>query len=319
MLRYVLAREYFFKRAFPCFVLSLLVVLGSGCQPAAVPTATPAPTEVVTRVIGVSLADLANPFFASLRDGALEAAERLGVELVIEDAAENAETQATQVQAMIEQGVAALLINPVDSDAIVSTITAANEAGIPVFTIDRSANGGEVVAHIASDNIAGGRMAGQYLAETLNNSGSVVELKGIEGTSAARDRSAGFNEAIATYPDIEIIAAPIANFNRAEAETVFAELLADNPDIDGVFAHNDEMILGAIDAARTADRLDAIAFVGFDAIDDAIDAVEAGELLATVAQQPAEIGRLGVETAVRALSGETVDASIPVDLALITR
>jgi len=319
MKQYFLKSRYFFTRALSFFTLGLLLVLGSGCQPAPAPTATPAPTEVIVPVIGVSLADLANPFFASLRDGALEAAERLNAELVVEDASNDADTQAAQVQAMIDQGVEALLINPVDSDAIVATITAANEAGIPVLTIDRSASGGEVVAHIASDNVAGGRMAGQYLAETLNNSGRVVELKGIEGTSAARDRSAGFNESIATYPDIEIIASPVANFNRAEAETAFAELLADNAEIDGVFAHNDEMILGAIDAAREAGRLDAISFVGFDAIDDAIDAVEAGDLLATVAQQPAEIGRLGVETAVRVLSGETVEASIPVDLALITR
>jgi ribose transport system substrate-binding protein len=302
-------------------ILCGLLLVAAACQSAAAPTPTPLPTSTPesAKVIGVSISRLANPFFVSLRDGAAEAASRLGVELVVEDASDDAETQAQQVGMMIDQGVAALLINPVDSEAIVPVIEAANAAGIPVFTIDRSAAGGEVVAHIASDNVAGGEMAARYLAETLSLSGRVVELRGTEGTSAARDRGAGFNAAMADYPNIEIVASETANFSVAEGESVFAAILAANDDIDGVFAHNDDMILGAIEAARAAGRLADIRFVGFDAVEAAVQAVEAGELLATVAQQPAEIGRLGVETAVKVLNGETVAASIPVDLALITR
>lgn len=311
-------RSFKSLRRFAILLLALATI--AACQSAPPPTPTTAPTSTPqARVIGISISRLANPFFASLRDGAAEAAERLDVEIVVEDAADNAETQATQVQALIDQGVAALLINPVDSEAIVPSIEAANAAGIPVFTIDRSAAGGEVVAHIASDNLAGGEMAGNYLAETLNETGSVVELRGIEGTSAARDRGAGFNQAMAEYPNMTVIVSETANFSLAEGETVFAQILADNPDIDGVFAHNDDMILGAVAAARAAGRLEDIQFVGFDAVDAAVEAVEAGDLLATVAQQPAEMGRLGIETAVKVLNGETVDANIPVDLALITR
>jgi ribose transport system substrate-binding protein len=307
-------------RIFQLLLLGILLITAA-CQSAVAPTATPQPTATPepTRVIGISISRLANPFFASLRDGAAEAAERLGVEIVVEDADDDADAQATQIQALIDQGVAALLINPVDADAIVASIEAANEAGIPVFTIDRSAAGGEVVAHIASDNLAGGAMAGNYLAETLNEAGNVVELRGIEGTSAAQDRGAGFNEAMADYPNMTIIVSETANFSLEEGETVFTEILEANDDIAGVFAHNDDMILGAIEAARAAGRLEDIQFVGFDAVEAAVEAVEAGELLATVAQQPAEMGRLGIETAVKVLNGETVEASIPVDLALITR
>lgn len=301
-----------------------LVFLAAACAGAATPTAT-LPTDVPESVsqsaeatIGLSLSNLGNPFFASVQEGAEEAAARLGVTLVVEDAADNAETQAEQIQALIEQGVRALMINPVDSEAIGSSIEAANAAGIPVFTIDRSAASGEVVAHIASDNVVGGKMAGDYLADTLSESGNVVELRGIEGTSAARDRGAGFNEAMAAYPNITIVASEVANFNREEGETVFAAILEENADIDGVFAHNDEMILGAIAAAQAAGR-EGIQFIGFDAVEDAISAVEAGDLLATIAQQPAEMGRLGVEAAVAHLGGEAVEESIPVDLALITR
>lgn len=301
-------------------LLTAVLLVVTGCTSASTPippTATPPPAAPLT--VGMSLSNLANPFFASMRDGANEAATRLNVTLLVEDAADNADTQAQQIQGLIDQGVGVLLINPVDSDAIVASVEAANAANIPVITIDRSANGGTVLAHIASDNVAGGRMAGNYLAETLGNTGSIVELTGIEGTSAARDRGAGFNEAIAAFPEMQVIARETANFSREEGQTVFASILEANPNIDAVFAHNDEMILGAIEAARAAGRLGEIKFVGFDAVDDALTALESGDLLATIAQQPAEMGRLGVENAVRALHGESVEASIPVDLALITR
>jgi len=163
-------------------VLGLLIAgLGlAGCgasQPAVEPTSAPA-AEVV---VGLALSTLDNPFFVSLKEGAEEAAKRTDVKLV-----------ASQVQAMIDDGVSALLINPVDGDAIVATIEAANAANIPVFTIDRGAAGGKIISHIASDNVAGGQMAGDYLAELLTKKGKVVELEGSVGTSAARDRGAGF-------------------------------------------------------------------------------------------------------------------------------
>lgn len=272
-----------------------------------------------TFTVGLLLSDLSNPFFVSVQEGAQSAATRLGITLVVEDAKNDVATQITQVQALIAQPVNALLINPVDGDGIVPAIEAANAAGIPVFTIDRSASGGDVVAHIASDNVAGGAMAAEYLATNINSTGQVVELQGIEGTSAAQDRGSGFNEKIATYADIEVIVQQTANFSREEGKTVFAQILADNPEITGVFAHNDEMIIGAIEAAKEAGRAADIKFVGFDGTEDAITAIDAGELLATIAQQPAEMGRIGVETADTVLKGATVASYIPVDLAVISR
>lgn len=272
-----------------------------------------------TFTVGLLLSDLSNPFFVSVQEGAQSAATRLGITLVVEDAKNDVATQITQVQNLIAQPVNALLINPVDGDGIVPAIQAANAAGIPVFTIDRSASGGDVVAHIASDNVAGGSMAAEYLATNINSAGNVVELQGIEGTSAAQDRGSGFNDKIATYADIDVIVQQTANFSREEGQTVFAQILADNPDIVGVFAHNDEMILGAIDAAKEAGRAADIKFVGFDGTEGAIEAIDAGDLLATIAQQPAEMGRIGVETADKVLKGETVASYIPVDLAVISR
>ena len=312
-------KNKFFSSLVGCLViLSFIFVSCTGGNDTE-PAADTVVEEAAPVVIGLSLSTLDNPFFQSVKTGAEDSAGRLGAQLIAEGADNDAATQEAQILAMIDQGVSALLINPVDGDAIVPAIEAANAAGIPVLTVDRSAASGDILAHIASDNAAGGLMAGRYLVETINESGTVVELEGIPGTSAAQDRGAGFNEALAGYNDITMLAQVVANFSREEGKAVFAQLLADNETITAVFAHNDEMILGAIEAANEAGRTEDILFVGFDAIDEAIGALENGELAATIAQQPVEMGRLSVETAVAALNGEQTNAFIPVELALITR
>ncbi len=267
-------------------------------------------------VYGLSLSTLNNPFFVALQDGAQEKADELGVTLIVVDSQDNPSQEAVNMEDLIQQGVDAILVNPTDGDAIVPSIQKANAAGIPVFTIDRGANGGDVIAHVASDNVAGGKMAAEFLLDAIGGSGMVVELEGIAGTSAARDRGAGFNEVVGAASGVEVVARQTANFNRAEGLTVFENILQAQPTINGVFAHNDEMILGAIEAARAAGR-EGIVFVGFDAVDDAVAAVSSGTLAATVAQQPALIGSLGVESAYKYLMGESVSANIPVDLALV--
>jgi ribose transport system substrate-binding protein len=269
-------------------------------------------------VLGLSLSTLNNPFFVTLAEGAQEAADAAGAELVVVDAQDDPAQEATNMEDLIQRGVDAIMVNPTDADAIVPSIQKANDAGIPVFTIDRGAAGGDVVAHIASDNVAGGSMAAEFLCDALGNFGNVVELEGIAGTSAARDRGQGFNDYMSeNCADAEIVARQTANFNRAEGLSVFENILQAEPEIAGVFAHNDEMILGAIEAAKAAGRDVDIIFVGFDAVDDAVAAVEAGDLAATIAQQPAVMGQLGVETAVVFLNGGSVDAFTGVDLSLV--
>ena len=296
--------------------IAMLSLFATQCQ--APPTATEAPPEVEGITLGLSLSTLNNPFFVTLKEGAEAAAGAAGVELIVVDAQDDPAKEATNIEDLIQKGVDALLVNPTDADAIVPSIQKANEAGIPVFTIDRGAAGGEIVSHIASDNVAGGRMAGEFLCQALGESGKVVELEGIAGTSAARDRGQGFNDYMSSEcTGVEIVARQTANFNRAEGLSVFENILQAQPEIAGVFAHNDEMILGAIEAAEAAGRAGEIIFVGFDAVDDAVAAVEAGSLAATIAQQPSEMGRLGVETALTALDGASVDEYIPVDLALV--
>jgi ribose transport system substrate-binding protein len=297
-------------------ILLSLVLIVSGVAFASGAKESAEPDGVV---IGLSISTLNNPFFVTLRDGAQSAADELGVKLVIVDSQDDPAREASNVQDLIQQGVDALLINPTDSDAVAPSVKRANDAGIPVFTVDRGANEGKVVAHIASDNVAGGKVAAEFLIDAIGGRGSVVELQGIPGTSAARDRGAGFNEVVNAASGVKIVAAQTANFNRTEGLNVFQNILQAEPKIDGVFAHNDEMILGAIQAAEAAGRAKDIVFVGFDAVDDAVAAVKAGRLAATVAQQPAEIGSIGVMTAVSFLEGVDVASYIPVPLSLVTK
>ena len=270
-----------------------------------------------SQTLGVVISTLNNPFFVTLKDGAEEKAKELGVELVIYDAQDDSGKMTSSMEDLVQKKVGAILVNPTDADAVVPSILKANAAGIPVFTIDRGATSGEVVTHIASDNVAGGKMAGEFLAEQIGGSGKVVELVGIPGTSAARDRGKGFHEAMEKYPNIEIVASQAADFNRDRGLAVFENILQAQPEIDGVFAHNDEMVLGAIAAAEAAGRK-GIVFVGFDAVDDAVKAVKDGKLAATVAQQPKEMGLLGVEYAVKYLNGETIPDNVPVPLMVVT-
>lgn len=269
--------------------------------------------------VGLSISTLNNPFFVDLRDGALEAANALGIDLVVVDAQNDPNRQLSGIENLIQSKVDVIIVNPCDSSAVVPAVKAANKAGIPVVTVDRGADGGEVVSHIASDNVAGGRMAGEFIAKLLGGKGKVVELEGIPGTSAARDRGKGFNEAIAKYPNIKVVARQEAGFDRAKGMAVMENILQAQPEIDAVFAHNDEMALGALRAIKAAGRLDKIKIVGFDATDDAVKAVKEGTMAATIAQKPREMGKIAVEVAKKIVNGEKVEKYIPVPLELVTK
>lgn len=281
-------------------------------------TATDAAGATEGGTVGLALSTLQNPFFVTLRDGAQEAADEAGIELVVADAQDDAQTQADDLQNFVSQGVDVIVVNPVDSAAVVPSIEAANEAGIPVVTVDRGAEGGDIASHIASDNVLGGQLAGEYLFEQIGGSGNVAMLEGVPGTSAARDRGEGFTNALDEAADVELAADQTANFNREEGFTVAQNILQSNPELDGIFAQNDEMALGAIEAAREAGVLEDLVVVGFDATDDALTAIEAGDMAASVAQQPDVLGARGIETAAAIITGEDVEAEQPVEVQLVT-
>lgn len=265
--------------------------------------------------IGLAISTTNNPFFVDLQEGVIAAAEEIGATVQVVDAQDDASAQLNGMDDLITQGVDIILINPVDSDAVVPAIEAANEAGIPVITIDRSANGGEVVTLVASNNIEGGEMAANFIIEQLGENAKVIQLEGVPGASAANERGEGF--ANGAEGKLEILASQTANFNRAEGLTVMENLLQAHPDVQAVFAQNDEMALGAIEAIEAA-GLEDIIVVGFDGNDDGLQAVRDGRLTATIAQQPFEMGRIAVEAAIAHLNGEEVEASVSSPLSLLT-
>jgi ribose transport system substrate-binding protein len=266
--------------------------------------------------IGLSISTLNNPFFVTLKEGAEKAAKEEGVELIVVDAQNDSAKQINDIEDLIQQDVDLILVNPTDSSAVTSAIESANSANIPVITVDRSADGGNVATHIASDNVAGGKMAGEFLLEQLKNGGNIVELEGIPGSSAARERGEGFHQVIDKASNVKVVAKQAADFDRAKGLSVMENILQSHKDIQAVFAHNDEMALGALEALEARGMKDVLV-VGFDATEDAVKAVKEGKMAATVAQKPELIGENAVETALKVLNGEKVEKFIPVPLELV--
>lgn len=280
-------------------------------------SATVSANAMAKDTIALVISTLNNPFFVSLKDGAQKEANKLGYNLVVLDSQNNPAKELANVQDLTVRGTKLMLINPTDSDAVGNAVKMANQAKIPVITLDRMANHGTVVSHIASDNVAGGKMAGDFIAKKLGNNAKVIELQGIAGTSAARERGEGFAQAVAAHK-FDILASQPADFDRTKGLNVMQNLLTAHPDVQAVFAQNDEMALGALRALQTAGKSNVLV-VGFDGTDDGIKAVESGKMGATVAQQPEQIGVIGVETADKVLKGEKVEAKIPVALKLVTK
>ena len=266
--------------------------------------------------IALAVSTLDNPFFVTLKEGAEKEASKLGYNLVVLDSQNDPSKELSNVEDITVRGAKVLLINPTDSTAVANAVRVANKKNIPVITLDRGAAQGDVVSHIASDNVAGGKMAGDFIAEKLGDNAKVIQLEGIAGTSAARERGEGFKQAVQAHK-FEILASQPADFDRTKGLNVMENLLTAQPNVQAVFAQNDEMALGAIRAIQAANK--SVLIVGFDGTDDGVKAVKSGKLGATIAQQPDLIGALGVQTADKIIKGEKVEAKIPVPLKVVTQ
>lgn len=296
-------------------LLSFTLILLAGCSLEPPEWAKPKQKENLEDIkIGLSVSTLNNPFFVSLKDGVVEEAEKQGMETIVVDAQDDSAKQINDVEDLLQQGVDVLLINPTDSSAISTAVQSANTLGIPVITLDRSADKGEVVTLVASDNVKGGQMAADFIVEQLGEGAKVAELEGVPGASATRERGEGFH--LTADEKLNVVAKQTANFNRTEGLDVMENLLQGNPDIQAVFAHNDEMALGAVEAIAGSGK--DIPVIGFDGNEDALQSIKAGQLTATVAQQPKLIGQLAVQAASDTLQGKEVEELIAAPLKMIS-
>nr|WP_202474512.1 substrate-binding domain-containing protein [Streptomyces sp. SID5466] len=271
-----------------------------------------------TKKVGMSLSTLNNPFFVQMKEGAQAEAEKAGIDLTVTDAQNDASQQANQLQNFTSSGVSSIIVNPVDSDAVGPGVRTANKADIPVIAADRGVNKADTATLVASDNVAGGKLAADALADKLGGKGSIVILQGTAGTSASRERGAGFAEGLKAYPDIKVVAKQPADFDRTKGLDVMTNLIQSHPGVTGVFAENDEMALGAAKALGSKAGK-SVSVVGFDGTPDGLKAVEAGTLYASVAQQPAELGKIAVQNAVKAAKDEKVASTVKVPVKVVTR
>lgn len=264
--------------------------------------------------VGVSLSTLSNPFFVSVKKGVTELADKKGTNVQVADAQNDTAKQNNDVEDLIQKKVDVLIINPVDSSAISSAVKDANDAGIPVITVDRSADSGDVLSLVASNSTKGGQMAADFLIKKLGKNASIAELQGTPGASATRERGKGFDAT--AKGQLNIVTKQTAGFDRAKGLSVTENILQGHGDIKGIFSQNDEMALGAVQAAKAAKK--NLVIVGFDGEDDGLKAVKAGDMAATVAQKPEEMGKLALQAAFDHFAGKKVKANIESPLELVT-
>jgi ABC-type sugar transport system substrate-binding protein len=262
-------------------VMTLLLGLLAGVPLASVPAAARQDDKLQ---IVFSVPGLNYPFFVHMANIAQEKAKELDVELIVQDGQNDSSTQSANLEAAIAQGVDGVVISPKDAQALAPAIQAVIDAGIPVVTIDRAVQGATPLAHVGADNVRGGEKQGEYLMKILPDGGKIIELQGTVGASPAIDRSKGFNSVIAGHPEDEFVLQQSADFKRDLGLSVTEQALQAHPDVDAIVAANDDMALGAAEAAAGA-GLD-IPIIGFDALPEALQAVQKGTLAATVEQFP---------------------------------
>lgn len=293
------------KRLLSLFtVFSAFLMVVSGCGAASVGN-NKSSSKVTKKAaknakIGVSLSTLSNPFFVNVKKGIDNEAKANGSKVETFDAQNDSSKQNNQISDLITKKVDVIIVNPVDSDAIVPSVKKANQAGIPVIACDRGSNGGKVVTTVASDNVKAGKMAAQFLADQVGSNAKVAELEGTPGADAAVQRGKGFDAAI--KGNLDLVTKQSANFDRAKGLSTMQNILQAHSDIKGVFAQNDEMALGAAKAIKNQD----IKIVSIDGTPDGLAAVKSGQIDGIVAQQPKTEGKLAVKAAYKYYQGKKV-------------
>ncbi len=278
--------------------------------------------------IALVMKTLNNPFFIDMKNGAEQAAKELKVNLIIQAAERevDVEKQMQIIENLIQRQVDAICVTPSGSKEIIPAIIKANQANIPILILDTRVDtlalqeaDGKIATFIGSDNFEGGKIAGEYIVTKLNNKGKIAILEGIPGHETGDARLAGFHKATDSQPSIEIVTSQTANWERDQGFNVFQNIMQSYPDVQALFACNDMMALGAIEAIAAAEKTGKIIVVGFDAVVDGRIAIKGGVMDGSVAQHPFEMGKTAIENAYQIINGKEISKYIPVKIELITK
>ncbi len=286
----------------------LLLVLSltlAGCGGGSQPSEVGAGNEGGILRLGAVLPMFSHPFFIAQRNGLLEEAAKRGVRIDVRDGQDDDQKQIVQVEALIGLKPDLIILCPRDENALVAAVESANRAGIPILTMNRRVNGGQVVCYVGADDEAGGHSQAEALVEALGEQGgAIIYLQGLPGSSPQVSREQGFKEVITRHPEITIAAEPFADFQEDKAKELMTGLVRrfQPGQIQAIVAQADEMALPAAEVATAAGW--TVPVIGFNGTREAFEAIRAGQLHATILQDAAEQGRLAVQVALDHLSGE---------------
>ena len=285
------------KRVAAVLAALLVIVVSATALPGCRAGDRAAPEPVGRKTIAIITPSHDNPFFKAEAEAAAEEALTLGYGVLPGTHDDDAHKQDELVDVAVARKAAAIVLDNAGADASLAAVEKARAAGVPTFLIDREINRtGVAAAQIVSNNHQGATLAGEEFVRLLGERGEYVELVGKESDTNAGIRSRGFHDVLDKYPDLRMVARQSANWSQTEAFQKMETIIQGNRRIAGVICGNDTMALGAAAALRAA-GLRSVVVVGFDGSPDAIAAVRAGEIKATVLQPAAAIARLAIRQA----------------------
>ena len=304
------------KKKMYIFIISLLTLGIIGCGEADNSSVDQESESKGT--IGVSVLTLGNPFFNVIAEGVREEAAKHGYEVVVVDGDRDVQKQANQIDDFLTKGVAAIILNPCDRQSIGPAIEKANKAGVPVFTCDLKcvAEGAEVVSHVGSDNLQGGKLAGEAMIEALGEQGGEVLIVHFPQANSCQLRVQGFEEVIGNYNaglsanKIEVVAQLDGGGVRDEGYKVTEDTLQAHPNLRGIFAINDPSGLGARAALEKAGKQDQVTIIAFDGQPEGKQAIKDGKIFADPIQFPDLIGKKTVQLMMDYFAGNEVDKEV---------
>jgi len=296
-----------------CMAFAFVALFAGGCKKE--------PSPEAKKKVAVVVSTLNNPWFVVLKDAARARAEELGYDVDVFDSQNSPVVEASHFDTIVDGKYGAVLFNPTDAEGSIASVKRAKDAGIPTFCMDREISANDVaISQILSDNFSGCVALGEYFVQQLGEKGTYVELLGLLGDNNTRNRSDGFHSVVDNYPELKMVAQQTADFDRTKAMEVMDSLLQAHPDIDAVFCGNDAMAMGAYRALATAGKAEGVMVFGFDGAKDVVDAIRAGEIVATGMQFPKTMARTAAEYADQYLKGKRdFPQKVPVAVELVSR